>query len=219
MKEQKVYFHEAPNLKGAVAWMDTLIGDQAPGRDARTFVNRIESFQIIVRVPYVVVVVVVEIERIPEEFERFPEKIEGKKKRCDWKLKEFTGIHILTGCQYGTMPKKDDQESDPNTLDFILDGRVFSVVENPDDGYRSMMDEIIENRLGVQIKNTFVPCEVAGVFRKGDVEIIDFYDTTTGRIVMSIGTEKTDVYYPCFVGVFHPENMAINKDKKEEEEG
>jgi hypothetical protein len=135
------------------------------------------------------------------------------------KLKDFIGKHSLTGCQNGSVPKKDEwQDSDPNTLDFILDGRLFSVIEDPSDGFRSSMDEIIENRPGLIVTNIFEPCEVIGVFRPdGSYEkndVIDFYDVVTGKVVMSIGTENTDDYYPCFVGSFSPENMAANKDKE-----
>ena len=134
-------------------------------------------------------------------------------------LKDFIGEHVLTGCQNGSMPKKDEwQDSNPNTLDFILDDRLFSVVEDPDDGYRSSMGEIIEARPGLEVSNTFEPCKVLGCVRPdGDYEkndVIDFYDAITGKIVMSIGTENTDDYYPCFVGCFIPENMAINKDRE-----
>lgn len=134
------------------------------------------------------------------------------------KLKDFVGKHILAGCQFGTMPKKDEwQDSDPNTLDFILDGRLFSVVENPDDGYRSSMDDIIENRESLIITNTFTPCEVFGTFRPNnsyeDFDVVDFFDIVTGKVVMSIGTASVGDYYPSFVGDFTPENMASNVGK------
>ena len=133
-------------------------------------------------------------------------------------LKDFVGKHVLTGCQNGSMLKKDVWQGSANTLDFILDNRVFSVIEDPEDGYRSSMAEIIENRSGVIITNTFEPCEVLGGFRPNGIygknNVIDFYDAITGKTVMPIGTENTEYFYPCFVGSFNPENMAVNKEKE-----
>jgi len=127
-------------------------------------------------------------------------------------LKDLVGRHILTGCQYGTLIEKHDWwEETLNTLDFILDGRVFSVIENPEDGYRSSMREIIENREGLVITNVFEPCEVIGIIRTDESDdVIDFFDVVTGKIVISIGTTECDTYYPCFIAEFNPENMAIN---------
>lgn len=129
-------------------------------------------------------------------------------------LHDFIGMHILTGCQYGAMAGDNHFGEIANTIDFILDDRVFSAIENPEDGYRSAMEEIIENRTGLNITNTFTPCEVLGVFRANDKyeenDIVDFYDIKTGKIVLSIGTGNTNDYYPYFVGSFSPENMASN---------
>lgn len=135
-------------------------------------------------------------------------------------LCNFLGEHVLTGCQFGTATITNPWETvDANTLDFTLDGRTFSVIENPEDGYRSSMDEIVENRSDLVITNTFPPCRVLGVFRSDSPymanHVIDFYDSLTGKLVMSIGTENTNDYYPCFVAYFNPENMSINGESSE----
>ncbi len=131
------------------------------------------------------------------------------------KLDDLVGLHILTGCQPGTMPKTSEwQDSDPNTLDFILDGKTISAVEEPDDGYRSSMEDLVENREGLVITNTFQPVFVLGTKRKDEDymknDVVDFIDCITGKVVLSIGTENTDDYYPCFVAEFTPENMWMN---------
>ena len=131
-------------------------------------------------------------------------------------LSNFLGEHVLTGCQFGTSTITYPWETtDANTLDFILDGRTLSVVEDPEDGWRSSMGEIMVGRSGLVITNTFPPCRVLGVFRSDSDysvnDVVDFYDQITGKIVMSIGTENTDDYYPCFVACFNPENMSINE--------
>jgi hypothetical protein len=130
------------------------------------------------------------------------------------KIEDFKGKHFLTGVEFGEIKSNDKWGDNANTIDFILDGKTFSAVEDPDDGYRSSMEDIVENRDGVIIKNTFSQIEVLGVIRK-DEDIIDFIDTITGRKVLSIGTDYSDYYYPSFVCDFIPENMNINvKDVK-----
>ena len=133
-------------------------------------------------------------------------------------LSYLLGEHVLAGCQFGTIPKTSEwQDGEPNTIDFILDGENISAVEDPDDGYRSSMDELIKNRDGLVITNTFQPVRVLGTARANDEycknDVIDLIDCVTGKIVLSVGTENTDDYYPCFMGVFYPENMWINANK------
>jgi len=133
-------------------------------------------------------------------------------------LKDLVGGHVLTGCQYGTIAKENDWEySDSSTVDFILDGKNISAIENSEDGYRSCMDELKENREGLEITNTFKPVKVLGIIRDNDSyqnnDVVDLIDCITGKIVISVGTTNTNDYYPCFEGVFNPENMCLNKDK------
>jgi hypothetical protein len=41
-------------------------------------------------------------------------------------------------------------------------------------------------------------------------------DRTTNKLVLEVGTENIDDYYPGFVGRFHPENMAVNCKKEQQ---
>ena len=126
-------------------------------------------------------------------------------------LKDLLGKHVLSGCQDGKIETKKEWECDcASTMDFILDGKTISVVEDPDNGYRSSLGEILENREGLVITNTFPPVDVIGIAKGNDDDIVDFYDCITGKVILSVGTADTDDYYPYFVAKFTPENMCHN---------
>jgi hypothetical protein len=102
---------------------------------------------------------------------------------------------------------------DANFISFRLDGAVYTAVENPDDGYRSMMDRLFVT-LDIKMKNVFPAVKVVGLKRAiASDDVIEFIDVKTKKIVLEIGTDHQDDYYPSFVSAFHPENMTTNADK------
>lgn len=133
-------------------------------------------------------------------------------------LKDLVGKHLLSGVQFGKLENVECWKDESTTVDFILNGKIISVIEDPSDGYRSSMRELIVNRTDVIMSNTFSPIEVAGTFRNSEYiknDIIDFIDSITGKIVLSVGTANINGGYPYFVGDWHPENMCINTHIKE----
>jgi len=130
-------------------------------------------------------------------------------------LETLLGYHVLSGCDTDGVIKGHTRFDDANVVDFVLDGRVFSAIEDPEDGYRSSLDKILVDRV-TSVKNKFPPCHVIGTrrqdreYEKNDV--IDFIDILTGKIVLSVGTENTNDYYPCFVGTFDPTAMCYNEE-------
>lgn len=60
---------------------------------------------------------------------------------------------------------------------------------------------------------------VYGAMRQKDSfhehDVIQFYDVVTNKIVLELGTESVDDYYPCCVMSWHPENLAININRIE----
>ncbi|MBO9194355.1 hypothetical protein J5277_09580 [Rhizobium sp. 16-449-1b] len=99
---------------------------------------------------------------------------------------------------------------------FRLDGVVYIAVEDPNDGYRSSMRTLtIANE--AQMKNVFPSIEVVGKHRtegeySGTDDVLELVDAITGKVVLEVGTDNVDDYYPGFVASFHPENMATNAD-------
>lgn len=99
---------------------------------------------------------------------------------------------------------------------FRLDGVVYIALEDPSDGYRSSMRNLTVAN-DTTMKNVFPSVEVIGrhrtegAFGNAD-DVLELVDTITGKVVLEVGTDDVDDYYPGFVASFHPENMATNAD-------
>ena len=131
----------------------------------------------------------------------------------------LVGRHVLTGVDFSEQPiKRWSYFEDSQVINFVLDGVTYTAVEDPDDGYRSSMESLYVS--DAVVSNQFPPCQVLCVFEDkcsyGEAEILQMIDESTGLIVLEVGTENIDDYYPGFVGNFHPENMAINKAESNE---
>lgn len=106
---------------------------------------------------------------------------------------------------------------DCQALSFKLDGVVYTAVEDPGDGYRSHMRDLLVN--DIQIKNTFEGVEVEAVYLEKNPEatwdygydVLQLVDTTTKAVVLSVGTANVDDYYPYFVSQFDPKAMSVNQ--------
>ena len=96
-------------------------------------------------------------------------------------FEELVGLHALEGFECNR---------------FRLDGRVFEAVEDEDDGYRSSLDHVIElpaTELGCNVQPSLVvECRLV----EGSFHGLEF---TQGEwLVLRVGTEDADDYYPCF---------------------
>ena len=131
-------------------------------------------------------------------------------------LEDLLGKRILTGVGESTGKIVDycGDEVNSDRISFILDGVTYTAIEDPSDGYRSAMKELI---VGGEVKNTFPPCEVLcrkapdNEYVKNDA--LQMIDTTTGKVVLTVGTQNFDDYYPSFWAEFNPGHMAINQVK------
>lgn len=130
-------------------------------------------------------------------------------------LSDLKGRHVLSGVDFSEEEFKDycgDLENS-NVCRFRLDGVVYSAVEDPVDGYRSCMRDLFVSESG-QMKNTFPDHEVVGRYIDKDgydqCDILELIDVETGNVVLRIGTESTDDYYPYFVAEFVPESLSVN---------
>lgn len=133
-------------------------------------------------------------------------------------LSDLIGKHNLAGVDMWIVPFKEEWQEryqDAQAILFELDGVSYQAIEDPEDGYRSMMREI--QPVGILPNNRFAPVEVLAVMRLAEVrygnDILDMYDTITGKLVLSVGTDHNDDYYPSFVAEFTPENMAPNQGR------
>lgn len=120
---------------------------------------------------------------------------------------DISGRHELSGVSIIDVPNCGWNEEETFTgYVFTLDGAHYAAVENPDDGYRSYMDEL-------QIVDTpptasFTPQPVI-------VESVgDFWEikcAISGKLVLRCGTDYADDYYPVCVIEYIPENLHINQ--------
>ena len=126
-------------------------------------------------------------------------------------LSDLLGYHELSGVQYATLPENDYGEYS-NAMDFILDGKVYSAIDDPDDGYGSCLKKIMQDRISAaEISNRFDAVPVVGKYSDSSTDVIELVDQCSGRTVMAIGTDHHDEYYPCCILSFYPESMTINR--------
>lgn len=126
-------------------------------------------------------------------------------------LEALVGEHVLTGVDFQTIPGTGPYNEDASSMTFVLDGVAYMVVEDPADGYRSIMSEIVVLPDGTAVANTFEPCHVVARMTGADSGILECVDVETGKVVLECGTDNMDDYYPSYVASFTPENMAANQ--------
>ena len=130
-------------------------------------------------------------------------------------LEDLIGLHKLSGVDYSTETIKTYSDSDElaNAINFVLDGITYTAIEDDNDGYRSAMQQIYVSRF--KVTNKFKPVKVVGMMRPAyGCDILDLVDIQTGKIVLSVGTDHSDNYYPSFVYEWKPENLCLNQDKQ-----
>lgn len=128
-------------------------------------------------------------------------------------LNDLRGLHFLTAVDYSDEAIKDSFGEDTmrNAISFTLDDVTYTAYEDVSDGYRSCMEDIIVS--DKVLSNTFPPVQVyAMVNNCPEMDTLLFYDVNTHSVVLEVGTDNGDSYYPMFVYQFTPENMLINKD-------
>ena len=120
------------------------------------------------------------------------------------------GWHELSGFCDSTVRDSYNDE-DVNALIICIDGKNYLCYEDPDDGYRSH-SEFKETEQ--ECTNTFPPQRV--MIKKYDEE--NNYDKNHGikiyspdfELILHVGTQNYDDWYPMAVWEWHPENLPIN---------
>jgi hypothetical protein len=132
------------------------------------------------------------------------------------KLEWLVGEHIFSGCEL--IPGEDFA-----TCLFVLDGNTYKAEEDPEDGYRSWCNdlEITYDRPHY----TFPGIEVICSMKERDCEyehsshecdILVITDKKNGKLILEVGTNETNSYYPYCVFHYRPENMSCNEDLLDE---
>lgn len=115
-----------------------------------------------------------------------------------------------------------------DSVSFCLNDITYTVFEDPEDGYRSSMGSLVE-RPGNHCKNRFCSIPVTARFKdtyeRGAPDLdpseiaksASAPDLMTLRVslladktkdVLSVGTDHSDDYYPCFISYFSAEGLS-----------
>jgi hypothetical protein len=134
----------------------------------------------------------------------------------------FIGKDMLLDAVDFDTAVSDDEYSKGESINvcaFRMNTNVYMAMEDPNDGYRSSLGSVAELP-NYFMKNVFHPVLVRGRYGSNNPTdysdysgVVEFVDLKTGEVVLEIGTDTSDDYYPSCVMSFHPENMWINKDK------
>lgn len=138
-------------------------------------------------------------------------------------LKELTGSHILQGIEIGVESTDGNPwYSTANYIKFKLDGVTYKALEDPDDGYRSFLKDLItvpedpEIKLpDINVKIEYIKYKDCNInFFNFASDIINIIDSHNNKIIAEIGTKDINDYYPSAVLRWIPENLSINKGKR-----
>ena len=131
-------------------------------------------------------------------------------------LKALVGEHLLDAVDFSNVQVKTwgDQFEPCQVIRFRLDGMVYIAVEDPEDGYRSHMKDLTVSAYAT-MENVFAPVKVVGRHREqgrcGDNDdVLELIAADTGKVVLEVGTENSDDYYPLFVAAFYPGTLALS---------
>lgn len=133
-------------------------------------------------------------------------------------LESLVGEHTLDAVDSSNVQvEKWGGFEDAEVFRFRLDGKVYTAVEDPSDGYRSMMEKLYVS--DEPMTNTFQPVRVVGRYRDkydygASAEILELIDVANGKVVLTVGTENSDDYYPYFKAEWSPESLAINAGER-----
>lgn len=123
-------------------------------------------------------------------------------------LIDLCGQHIFSGIEPFTV--KTGWCANSNGVRFVFDGVTYEAVEDPADGYRSFLGRI--NESDVMPNNTFPGVLVVCHMEQSHYnEILCAVDAHNGKIVLRIGTDYSDGFYPRCILEYNPENMHLNE--------
>jgi len=133
-------------------------------------------------------------------------------------LKDLVGPHVLDAVDFENVSTPSyegaDYTSDSQVCRFRIDGVVWAVLEAPPDGYGSSMRELRRQRKNSKAKlsNIFTATPVLAVYVDHGYgsDLLTMYAIENGKPVLTVGTDRSDDYYPNFVASFAPENLPVN---------
>jgi hypothetical protein len=137
-------------------------------------------------------------------------------------LDDLVGTHVIDGVGEFVVSTPDDPcSSDARVFLLRLDGHVHAFREDANDGYRSMLrvvEVLADDHADVRRVVSFAPrpcrfdkrAQRLEADRTDDVLVVT--DDATGSVLLEIGTENTDDYYPSFISHWTPIKMGPPAD-------
>lgn len=123
-------------------------------------------------------------------------------------FKDLVGQQILNGFDRETITVRGE---DAEVCYLDLGGTVYRVSEDPDDGYRSsadgpkiVTDHVMVNRFRYSV---MVTAEHRDKDRWGASDVLVLRSQRTNEVVLEIGTDNIDDYYPSYVCNWSPEYL------------
>lgn len=126
-------------------------------------------------------------------------------------LKDLVGEKVLTGVELSVIYNNGEES---NVIYIVLDDVCYMIQEDLDDGYRSFMSDIEIFNEDTPIRNKFPPISVICSMdpsSKNCNNILLITDKITEDVVVRVGTDHFDEYYPYAVLHYCPENMIYNR--------
>ena len=130
-------------------------------------------------------------------------------------------IHLLSGISEITF--RNDYCEEEDGILITIDGKNYFMGVDPDDGWRSygslfeVTDKDIKQKFSFPAENVqIIPFKKEGY----DIDTCECVDKMgivirniqDGSIIVEIGTDYSDGYYPCAIFRYYPENLQYNKD-------
>lgn len=126
------------------------------------------------------------------------------------KLEDLCGDRTLNAIRTDVRHPFD---ADANGVAIELDNHVIFIFEDPSDGYRSSAATPLFG-LGSLYEYAATPVyirvPVTVAMRTGTSEGIQLTDRRNGKVVLEVGTDNTDDYYPSYICNWMPQNIAEN---------
>jgi hypothetical protein len=125
-------------------------------------------------------------------------------------LEDLIGTHILSGVEFDSMQTEEYFGVELiNYVKFTLDDITYLAIEDPADGYRSYCEKLKISSGGCKIKLPNIPVNCIMKQSYSD-DVLIFQDRNNDKVILEVGTENTDDYYPYCVFRYYPENISLN---------
>ena len=120
-------------------------------------------------------------------------------------LKDLVGEHKLSGVDFNNEQIKSEWSNEyalSQVVRFTLDGKTYIAAE---DGFRGCMRWL---RLSKKAPIDFKPIKVlARMSDRPNSTILQFLNIDNGKVILEVGTDNIDDYYPSWIASFNVENL------------